>query len=714
MPHRRIPLEPVLATALATLAVTNAQSQPVKEQALPEVRVQAQAERADGPVDGYRATRSASYTKTDTSLMDTPASITVVPEQLMKDQSMQSMGDVFRYVPGALMHQGEGNRDQLILRGQNTSADFYVNGVRDDAQIFRDLYNLERVEVVKGPAGMIFGRGSAGGLVNRVTKKPVFARVGNASFTLGSDDQKRITADYGDKLNDSTAFRFNMMGETAGNFVDGVDMDRRAVNPTLTFAFSAQTSVTFDTEHLHDGRVPNRGVPSYRLAPLNADSAQFFGNASQSTSYQNSNSFAATLDHEFSSDLTLRNTLRVTDYQKYYQNVYPGGAVNTSQNMTISAYNNSNQRNNTFNQTDLTIKFKTGSFEHTLLVGMELGNQNSVNLRNTGFFGAATSVTVPVSNPYAVATTFRQNGTDANNKVNGNTAALYVQEQIDLSREWKLLAGVRYDHFEANLYDRRTLVPATNLSSTDVGFSPRAGILYEPTPNQTYYASYSYSFLPSAEQLGLVPANVNLQPETALNYEVGGRWNLRPDLTLSTAVYQTERDNVKSFNPAVPGTFVQTGQLKTRGVEIGLQGDITRYWSVFGGYSYMNSRVEQPFNSNTTPTTASVVPIDNKPALTPENALSVWNKFDLTNGWASGLGLIYQGASYTSYNNTVKLPAFARADGAVYHTLAGGKTRLQINVENLFNKKYWPTDDGDNNISVGAPRNFRAVLLTSF
>jgi len=708
--------KPLVAAVLAVLAApicAFAQQAPA-DPTLPEIKVQEQAERADGPVDGYRATRSGTATKTDTPLKEVPASITVVPAQLMKDQAMQSMGDVFRYVPGVLLHQGEGNRDQIVIRGNSTTADFYINEVRDDAQVFRDLYNLERVEVLKGSVGMIFGRGGAGGVVNRVTKKPIFGRVGEASLTLGSYDQKRATLDYGNKLGDSAAFRLNAMAEGANNFVDGADLRRWAMNPTFTYAFSAQTALTFDFEHLHDGRTPNRGVPSLNGAPFNASTSTFFGNAAQSSAHSYVDGLAATLDHDFGGGSQLKNTLRVTRYDKFYQNVYPGSAVNAASNMTLSAYNNDNQRMNTFNQTDFTMKFSTGSFEHTLLTGMELGHQDSDNKRNTGFFGAATTITVPASNPIAVANSFRQNTTDANNKVSADVAALYAQDQIALTKQWKVIAGLRYDYFKVNFEDRRTLVPATNLARADIGYSPRAGLIWTPTTTQTYYVSYSYAFLPSAEQLGLVPANVALEPETAKNYEVGARWDLMPALTFSTSVFRLERNNVKSFNPAIPGTFVQSGQQRTEGVELSLQGDVTRNWQVYGGYAYMNARVAKPFNSNTTATAVSLVTAGNKVGLVPENTLSFWNKFNLSHGFGTALGVIYQGAAYTSFLNTVKLPAFARADAAFYYTLPGNKTRVSLNVENIFNKKYWPTVDGDNNISVGAPANARLTVSTAF
>src|SRR6185295_1517812 len=212
-----------LAAAVLAVVSTTAQAQ-TQEQTLPEVKVRGEAERADGPVTGYRATRSSTATKTDTPVNEVPASITVVPSGVMKDQAMQGMGDVFRYVPGVLMHQGEGNRDQIVIRGTSTTADFYVDGVRDDAQVFRDLYNLERVEILKGPAGMIFGRGGAGGVVNRITKKPVFGPVGEANVTLGNYNQFRGTLDYGNKLSDTVAWRLNAMYENYDSFRNGFNL----------------------------------------------------------------------------------------------------------------------------------------------------------------------------------------------------------------------------------------------------------------------------------------------------------------------------------------------------------------------------------------------------------------------------------------------------------------------------------------------------------
>lgn len=700
-------LRPVAIAVLATLEAMGVAHG--ADETLSQVTVQESAERADGPVTGYRATRSATFTKTDTPLKEVPASVTVIPAELMKDQSMQNIADVIRYVPGATAHQGEGNRDQIILRGMSAGADLYVDGIRDDAQVFRDLYNLERVEVLKGAGGMIFGRGGAGGVLNRVTKKPVFGHVGEASLSLGQNSQLRASVDVGGKISDSAAWRLNAMGEGADSFRDGADLRRYAINPTITLLPSAQTALTLGFEHLRDERTADRGIPSQNGRPFNADLSTFFGNADQSNAHSYVDGAYAILDHDFGGGVQLKNSFRVTHYDKFYQNVFPatGVAVSAAGNVTLNAYNNANDRTNIFNQTDLTTKFKTGGLEHTLLTGLELGHQDSTNKRNTGFFGAGagtTSTTVPASNPVATATSFRQAGTDANNNIKADIAALYVQDQIALSKEWKLLAGLRYDYFKASLDDRRTTTAAVDLEHTDTALSPRLGLIWSPNRTSSYYASYSSSFLPSAETLGLAVNTANLDPENAKNYEIGGRWDLLPTLTLSAAVFRLNRNNVRNADGL--GGIVLTGQTRTDGLEIGLQGEITRNWQVAAGYSHLDSRIIKA--------SAAAGNLNHRPQLVPENTLSVWNKVTLDGGWGAGLGVVYQSESFPNADNRVTLPAFTRADGALYYAFADGKTRLALNVENLFDKKYFPTADANNNISPGAPRNARLTLTTMF
>ena len=699
-------------TAPATSGGSAADVKDARVTTLPTVNVNDQVdERADGPVGGYRASRSATFTKTDTPLKEVPASVTVVPAQLMKDQAMHSLADVIRYVPGASTHQGEGNRDQFILRGVSTTADLYVDGIRDDALVFRDLYNLERVEVLKGAGGMIFGRGGAGGVVNRVTKKPVFSPVGEATVTIGSWNQVRGTIDIGNKLGDSAAWRVNTMYENADSFRNGYNLERYAINPTLTLMPSARTELTLGYEHLRDGRTADRGLPAQNGRPFDADPGTYFGNADQSHARSVVDGLYAVLDHDLGG-VHLKNSFRATHYDKYYQNVYPDNAnassVNTGDTLKLAAYNNANRRTNVFNQTDLTSTFKTGGIEHMLLAGFELGHQDSTNKRNTGFFGTLapqTLVTVLANAPFAVATAFRPNGTDADNNVQADIAAVYLQDQVALSDEWKVLAGLRYDHFTATFDDHRTTIVPTDLARTDNGVSPRLGLIWSPSSTSTYYASYSFAFLPSAEQLSLAPNTADLAPEKAKNYEIGGRWDLAQQLSLSAAIFRLDRDDVRSADPLHPGFFIKTGQQRTEGVEIGLQGEITPNWQIYGGYAYIDGRI--------TKTTSGAV-AGRKLQLVPEQTLSLWNRYSFDPNWGAGFGLIHQSAAFATLDNVVKLPAFTRADGALYYTFDGGKARLAFNVENLFDKKYFPTADGNNNISPGAPRNARLTLAWSF
>ena len=722
--HRARQLRPV--AALAFVALTQFAGGALAQNAditLPQVTVTDQAERADGPVTGYRATRSATFTKTDTPLKEVPASVTVVPKDLMRDQSMQSLADVIRYVPGALAHQGEGNRDEFIFRGIGTSANLYVDGIRDDAQVFRDLYNLERVEVLKGAGGMTFGRG-AGGVLNRVTKKPVFGRVADAEFTIGSFSLARGAVDVGNKINDVAAWRMNAVAERADSFRNGADMKRWAINPTLTLMPSASTTVTLGYEHLKDDRTADRGFPAQNGHPFNADPGTFFGNADQSRAKSTVDSAYAIVDHDLGGGVHLKNNLRVTHYDKFYQNVYADNAnassVLANGTMRLAGYNNANQRTNVFNQTDVTTKINAGGLEHTLLAGLELGHQDSTNKRNTGFFGplaANNLITVPAANPFVVATRFQPNRNDADNTTKADIAGLYVQDQIALNEEWKVLAGLRYDYFKADFNDTRAVranqtIPPTDLTRTDKQFSPRLGLIWSPTSASSYYASYTTAFLPSADTLGLAVlttgangvTTADLAPQKAKNYEVGGRWDLLPKLTLSAALFRMDLDNVRNSDGA--GGFVLVGQQRTQGIELGLEGEVAKNWQMFAGYAYLDSKISQA--------TAAAGTLGHRPQLVPKNTLSVWNKLALGSGWGAGLGIVYQSASFANVDNVVELPAFTRADAAVYYAFANGRTRLALNVENLFDKQYVPTADGNNNLSPGAPRNVRLTLATAF
>jgi catecholate siderophore receptor len=415
---------------------------------------------------GYRADATSSATKTLTPIRDVPQAITVVTQELMKDQLMMSVADVVRYVPGITTQQGENNRDQIIVRGNNTSADFFVNGVRDDVQYFRDLYNVERMEALKGPNAMIFGRGGAGGVVNRVQKEAGFQPVREVFVQGGMHGNKRFTTDLAQPLSETVAFRVNGMFENSDSFRTGVDLDRYGLTPTVTIAPSAQTKITLSYEYLHDTRTADRGITSFQNAPADVDPSLFYGNPNDSHVQLGVNLGMAAVEHQFGS-ATLRNRTVIAGYDRFYQNYVPGAANAAGTLVALTAYNNATQRTNVFNQTDVLFSASIGRVRHAFLTGAEFGRQVTDNFRNTGFFNnTTTSLQVPFASPtISTPVNYRQSATDADNHLRAKVGAVYAQDQIELSRQVQLLGGLRYDRLTCSITTigtaTRSLVPTT-------------------------------------------------------------------------------------------------------------------------------------------------------------------------------------------------------------------------------------------------------------
>ena len=406
---------------------------------------------------GYETGWITSATKTATALRDVPQSVTVVTRELIEDQLMQSIGDVVRYVPGIAAHQGENNRDDVVIRGNRSSADFFVNGVRDDVQYYRDLYNLERVEALKGPNALIFGRGGGGGVLNRVVKEPLFRAAHSFDVEAGSENHKRVTGDINRRIGDSAAFRVNAMFEDSGSFRNGVDLERAGINPTLTFAPRPGTKVTLGYEYLRDTRVADRGITSFEGRPADVDPSLFYGDPAQSDVRANVNIGTAAFEQSIGKAV-LKNRLVVADYSRFYQNFVPGAASANGQTVALTAYNNASDRTNVFNQTDVTFRGETGALRHTVLAGAEVGRQVTDNFRNTGFFsGTTTSINVPFHAPtISTPVTFRQSATDADNHVRTSVAAAFVQDQIELTDHVQVLGGLRFDRFDLRYHNNRT------------------------------------------------------------------------------------------------------------------------------------------------------------------------------------------------------------------------------------------------------------------
>ncbi|MCJ0825847.1 TonB-dependent siderophore receptor [Luteimonas sp. 50] len=647
----------------------------------------------------YQARKTRGATKTDTDLLDVPQAVTVVTDKLIADQAMTSLVDTLRYMPGVGTAQGEGNRDTPVLRGNSTTGDFFVDGVRDDVQYIRDVYNVERVEALKGPNAMIFGRGGSGGVINRVTRQADGASHRAGSLQLGSGNRRRGTLDYGTGVGQDAGFRLNAVYEDSESFRDGFQLERYGINPTFGIDLGGRTSLQASYERFHDERVADRGVPSLGGRPLDVDPSVFFGDPAQSPVQATVDAFDIVLEHAFDGGASLRNHLRLADYDKFYQNVFPREVDAATQTVALAAYNNATTRRNLFNQTDLTWHASTGTIEHTLLAGAESGRQVTDNLRMTGYFGApgstATSMQVPLDHPTAAAPVqFRQDEDDADNHGVAKVAAVYLQDQIELSPRWQAIVGLRYDDFRVELRDNRS---GEILRSDDGLLSPRAGLVYKPVDAVSLYASYSIAYQPRAgDQLSSLRASsAALDPETFRNREIGAKWDLRPDLSASIAMYRLDRGNVAVVDPADPTAMILVDGQTTKGVELGIAGRITQAWQLMGGYAYQSGEL--------TSTQSPSALAGNRLAQLPGHSASLWNRYDFNPAFGAGLGIVHRGAIFANIDNQVTVPAFTRFDAALYWTL-DPSLQLQLNIENITNKRYFASAHNNDNISPGAPR----------
>ncbi len=699
---------------------------------------------------GYRVSDSSSAMRTDTALIDTPQSVSVVTSRQIEDQAANSIGDAIRYTPGVFSAQGEGNRETLIFRGMTTTGDFFVDGVRDDVQTYRDLYNIQRLEIFRGPNAMTFGRGGTGGIINRVTKVAGWDPVRELRVEGGSYDHLRGSVDFGGPVSASVALRGTGVYQNGGSYRDGVDYERWGVNPTASIRIGPSTLVQFGYEHFQDDRVADRGVPSQlrpagftgAVEPLDTRRGVFFGDPDNSPTDTNIDAFNLYISHDFGGGVTLRNRTRYADYDKFYQNVFPGalnnGTVTNTAVVTpapglpigvyapgtivqIQAYNNATERRNLINQTDLNAEFATGGVQHTLLVGAEFGRQETENVRLDGFFpvpGNAAGVqtiftTVANSRISRPDVQWRPIASSGDNTGTLAIAAGYVQDQIELSPQFQFILGLRFEHLVTEVTDRRVVgFPAgqqRDFRVVDNLWSPRAGLLFKPVENAAIYASFARSYLPrGGDQLtSLSLSNQALDPERYTNYELGARWDINPNFTLSAAIYQLERDNViVLIDPNNPGGGTELGGgQRSRGFELSVAGNLTPQLSMVGAYTYQEAEFTRAIS-------ASVLDGAEIPNA-PRHSASVWTRYNFTPALGVALGAVYQGSRFAAQDNLVRLPGYARVDAALYYRI-NENLDAQLNIENLLDEDYFIYAHSNSNITPGSPTAARLALNVRF
>jgi catecholate siderophore receptor len=701
------------AFAMTPLAIAIAHAQ-----SLPAVTV------TDSSDPGYAPAISSTATKTSAPLRDIPQSVNVVPQQLMRDQGVRSMEDALRNVPGVAMSSGDGQRDQVVIRGFTAISDQFLDGIRDDALYFRDLSNIERVEVLKGPSAVLYGRGSSGGLINRITKKPKLGQdFAEAGVMVGSDDLKRVEGDINKSLSPTMALRLNVAREDSGSYRDQQFLDRYSFAPSLAMKLGSQTDLLLQYTKARDQRITDFGIPALNGRPVDVPVGTYFGSGNarrDDTTTTMVDSFTATFDHRFSDALSVRNTSRYTTYKLDRFNTLPSGTTDPV-TLTVGRTRSFILRDESswFNQTDFTYRNTLGGLKQEWLFGAELGKQQ----RRAESVSAGTVDRVSILNPGRVpvpaipAAAFAADSAIPSHTTQ-DILGLYVQDQVTLSKTWKALAGVRFDQFKQDTSFDRKLSP---LGRTDRSYSPRAGLVWQPTDTQSYYVSYSRSFQPSAEAFALAANNVGNEPEITRNIEVGSKLDvLDGAFSLTAALFNLERSNIKNTDPANPGLQINVGKQRTNGLELTANGRLPGRWDLSAGYAYLDGKmVESVARTPSLQLPIVQVPALGKvPALTPRHSASVWAMKDLgqlMGGNVSlGGGLNYVGQRYTSLTNLVVLPGYMTADLAgVYKT---GRYEVGLNVKNVTNKTYYVSSHGSNdNLTLpGAPRQVQLALRAKF
>ena len=637
------------------------------------------------------------------------------------------------------------NRDALIFRGNLTTGDLFVDGLRDDVQTYRDLYNTDRIEVLKGPNGMAFGRGGAGGAINRVSKQAGWDPIAEFIASYGAYDFKRISGDYGQAINDEIAFRINSVYEDSGSYRDGVDIERFGITPTVTIRPDSETKIILSAEYFKDKRIADRGIPSTatktgalsvanpdfdrRPFKLNEEDA-FYGSAKLSPTETETVAFNATFEHAFDNGIGLKNSTRYANYNKFYQNVYAASAVGLTGTLGLEAYIDFTNRENLINQTDLTYTTNWGGVQHKLLAGLELTTQDTENSRLAGFFNnATTGLNINTNNTTGIGATpitFRANlanGTNPfrDNDTTVNVVGFYAQDQIKFNDRWLATLGLRHDRFMTDFDGSRRKGNAPNANTvvsesfnvTDTFLSPRAGLIFKPVEAVSIYGNYSVSYVPRAgDQLtSLTVTNQFFKPEKFVNYEVGAKWDVNTNLALTAAIYKLERENVQIADPANPTLQILVDGQETKGIELAINGNVTDNWSVFGGIAIQDGEItkQQGVGANAILKGAEL-------GQTPDRTLSLWNKVEINDMWAVALGIVSTSDRYAlspTASQSTLLPGYTRYDAAIFGKFSD-KLNLQINLENLTNKEYAQFAHNNNNITPGSPITGRATLIYNF
>lgn len=709
LPQRRFIVSAITA-ALAALASTGyAEGDAVQ---LKKVQVHGDV------TESYNPVKLASPKRTE-PLRDTPQTITVVPKQVIEQRGASSLADVLRNVSGISLTAGEGGGargDNFRIRGFASNTDMFVDGMREIAQFSnRDPFNMESVEVVKGPSSSHAGRGATGGSINQVSKQPTLESFISGTAGLGSDDYYRTTLDYNQPLDDSMALRLNLMGHKAdvpGR--DVTDNKRWGVAPTLAWGLGSDTRATLGYYHLRQDNITDYGLPSAQGRLYNEtgnwrgiDKENWYGFRHLNTEDSEARVGTFRAEHDVNQRISLRNQLRYGENEQFMIVTPPRGPDVAAD----SVRHNPNLRDSlnrvVANQTDLTTRFNTGGIEHSLVLGVEISRE-TYNTQAWSFEPEPPTDSLFNPNRHLPYFPTRTAGDRVRNEA--ETLAAYVFDTIKLNQQWQLNGGLRWDHYEAESKTTENTGAVSKVDRTDVMTSWNAGVVYKPTSNGSVYLAYGTSFNPSAEA-GTISTDSRagrasdlVEPEENESWELGTKWDLFSErLSLTGALFRIEKTNART--PGLPGepTTVLDGEQRIDGFELGATGSITDKWAVIAGYTYLDGEVTRSNNPEEH---------SNEIGNVPHNTVSLWTTYRLLPQLEVGIGAQFIDDRTVSSTVPNDLDSYTLFDAMVAYDVSRNFA-VQLNIYNLTDEFYFEKLHGGGNHAVpGAARS--AVLNATY
>ena len=658
--------------------------------------------------------------KSPTPIIDVPQSLSIVTAEQITNQGFDSVGDLINYIPGVTNSQGEGHRDAVVFRGVRSTADFFVDGVRDDVQYYRGLYNVEQVEVLRGANALLFGRGGTGGLINRVSKKGQigenFTGYKAAVDTFGGVS---VELDHNFSNSDTSAFRINGMYESLNNHRDFYDGDRIGINPTARFELSPQTTVDLSYEYIDHERFIDRGIPVNDLTggdgqPVEAFEDIVFGDPELNTTETQAHVLRGTVTHDFMDDLKGVFNVTYSDFDKLYQNFYAQD-LRSLDVVRLDGYVDTTQRQSFNVSGNLIGEFDTGSIHHTIVTGAEYIDTSNNNDRFNPVFNTTGNdreeflITRPLAlsggtgiNAAGDATTLAFTDLNDDTEADLTVFSAFIQDEIAISDKLDIVLGARFDSFDFEVDDIKAGVTR---GRKDEKVSPRLGLIFKPQENISLYGSYSQSFLPrSGGQFVTVSDTTSqFEPDVFESLEAGLKWDFTSGLSFTAAYFQNDQ-TIDAAIDGAPEDLERRG-LEIDGFEFQLQGQLTDKLYLNAGYSYLKGETDDDAEL---------------PRELPQNTFSIWSNYQVTGRFGLGLGATHQGEAFITdldigapSASHPKLPAFTRIDAAAYYDV-NDDLRVQVNIENATDTLYFPSSHSTHQATVGAPLNARFTVSGRF